>query len=726
MQGGSAPVTQRVITQFWLRRLCEAVLFLSGAVLVLYAWARFIPTGYEVPVGLAVTDVAAGVAALTSVLSLILCFWLPQKYTNMWALGVYLLAVAVIATLIVTGGGITSPFASGWFVIATFAGFFGLYVAGGMALLVLAQIILEYFHHALTIPTIFTYIFFGLTPVILSFILWHRQPQKHKGSDVVADLASKLSTVEGKSDVVINTIDDGVVAINRTGIIDLINPSAQELVGWSKGDALGLDWRSVLKLVNSEGREVPEMEHPIAQALATNKPTHSDILSLLTESGKKRLISIVSSPVGTNADGIIVVFRDITKEKAEEREQAEFISTASHEMRTPVASIEGYLGLALNPATANIDEKARDFITKAHESAQHLGRLFQDLLDISRAEDGRLKSEPQVIDVSAMTGDITEGLSHLASEKNLRILFKPNPSHETEGGDRRMQPVYYANVDPNHFREIVSNLVENAIKYTLQGDVVVDVTGDDKLVTVSVQDTGIGIPAEDIPHLFQKFYRVDNSDTREIGGTGLGLYLCRRLAETMSGNLRVESEYKKGSTFFLDVPRMSHEDAMQKLNELPEEGPEIIVDRPLLATPDQQTEGISLIETTEPTAPPATEPPAASPVATPVPAVAAPQPISIPVSVPEDPQPQTIPSAPVAEPAAPPVAPATQPPEMMTLQDIEVAVAAQPVYATPAPQVVQQPDPSLAPNQPPPQPSQPVSMPAQPPARTEGVQVPSR
>ena len=87
-----------------------------------------------------------------------------------------------------------------------------------------------------------------------------------------------------------------------------------------------------------------------------------------------------------------MIFRDITKEKAEEREQAEFISTASHEMRTPVASIEGYLGLALNPATANIDEKARDFITKAHESAQHLGRLFQDLLDISKAEDGRLKN----------------------------------------------------------------------------------------------------------------------------------------------------------------------------------------------------------------------------------------------------------------------------------------------------------------------------------------------
>src|SRR5690606_4513614 len=99
-------------------------------------------------------------------------------------------------------------------------------------------------------------------------------------------------------------------------------------------------------------------------------------------------VSLVASPVGGPGSGIIIVFRDITKEKAEEREQAEFISTASHEMRTPVASIEGYLGLALNPATAQVDEKARNYITKAHEAAQHLGRLFQDLLDTARAEDG--------------------------------------------------------------------------------------------------------------------------------------------------------------------------------------------------------------------------------------------------------------------------------------------------------------------------------------------------
>ena len=117
-------------------------------------------------------------------------------------------------------------------------------------------------------------------------------------------------------------------------------------------------------------------------------------------------------------------------------------------------------------------------------------------------------------------------------------------------------------------------MIENAIKYTPSGEVVVNVTGDDKQISISVKDSGIGIPAEDIPHLFQKFYRVDNSDTREIGGTGLGLYLSRRLAEAMSGNLRVESKYKEGSTFYLEIPRMNSSEAKQRLESAETKKPE--------------------------------------------------------------------------------------------------------------------------------------------------------
>ena len=529
-------------------------------IILLYAWARFIPTGYQLPIGLSVSDLAASVAGIGSLIVLILCFWLPRKHETGIGIFVYLLTVAVATTTIITSGGVVSPFLVMWIIVAIFAGFFGAIILGMMGLLVILQIIATSVQQGINIQFVIGYLFFGFLPLIFSLVLWIR---RQKTDDNTSSLKNKLSAVESKSDVVINAIDDGVLAISKDGNIELINPSAQQIIGWDQGDALGLNWKSVLKLVTSDGKDVEELENPIAQSLSKNQPTHNDKLFLLTSSEKRILVSIVSSPVGTDGEGVIVVFRDITKEKAEEREQAEFISTASHEMRTPVASIEGYLGLALNPATAHIDEKARDFITKAHESAQHLGRLFQDLLDISKVEDGRMKNNPKVINVNEFLKDIFDGLATKADEKQLNYIFMPDIVGESK--EKSLQPIFYANIDPDHFREVVSNLIENAIKYTPSGEVVVNITGDDKQISVSVKDSGIGIPAEDIPHLFQKFYRVDNSDTREIGGTGLGLYLSRRLAEAMSGNLRVESKYKEGSTFYLEIPRMNSSEAKQRL-----------------------------------------------------------------------------------------------------------------------------------------------------------------
>ena len=569
MKKGGIYFKPHAISRFWLRRLCEVALLSCFTIILLYAWARFIPTGYQLPIGLSVSDLAAGVAGIGSLIVLILCFWLPRKHETEIGIFVYLLTVAVAAATIITSGGVISPFLVMWIIVAIFAGFFGAVILGIMGLLVILQIIATSVQQGINVQFIIGYLFFGFLPLIFSLVLWIR---RQKTDDNTSSLENKLSAVESKSDVVINAIDDGVLAISKDGNIELINPSAQQIIGWDQGDALGLNWKSVLKLVTSDGKDVEDLENPIAQSLSKNQPTHNDKLFLLTSSEKRILVSIVSSPVGTDGEGIIVVFRDITKEKAEEREQAEFISTASHEMRTPVASIEGYLGLALNPATAHIDEKARDFITKAHESAQHLGRLFQDLLDISKVEDGRMKNNPKIINVNEFLKDIFDGLATKADEKQLNYIFMPDIIDE--GKEKSLQPIFYANIDPDHFREVVSNLIENAIKYTPSGEVVVNITGDDKQISVSVKDSGIGIPAEDIPHLFQKFYRVDNSDTREIGGTGLGLYLSRRLAETMSGNLRVESKYKEGSTFYLEIPRMNSSEAKQRLESAEVEKPE--------------------------------------------------------------------------------------------------------------------------------------------------------
>lgn len=443
-----------------------------------------------------------------------------------------------------------------------FAGIFGTGTLLILVIIVNGYLINLFLGGTLTRETILGLIMGGELPILISYILWHSKSGNEKSKDrAYYDLANELNQVSNKAEVVISAIGDGVIAIDNQGVIELINPAAQRIIGWGRQDAIGLDYKSVLQLLDAQGHDLTHANDPIFEVLTTNQQKRTNELTLQTNSGKKINISVVASPIGHLGSGAIIVFRDITKEQEEERAQAEFISTASHEMRTPVASIEGYLGLALNPATATIDEKARDFIIKAHESAQHLGHLFQDLLDVTKADDGRLSNNPKVIDVAVFVEDIIEGLKPKADEKGLRVFFKPNTTERNEGSLRNMTPVFYANLDADHLREVFSNLVENAIKYTLKGEVVVDVFGDNDHVVVSISDSGIGIPAEDIPHLFQKFYRVDNSDTREIGGTGLGLYLCRRLIEAMDGRIWVESEYKKGSTFSVELPRISNQEA---------------------------------------------------------------------------------------------------------------------------------------------------------------------
>ena len=377
-----------------------------------------------------------------------------------------------------------------------------------------------------------------------------------KSGEKVSKNTSSSFLGDGKA--ILDAVDDGVLAVDQKGNILAINPAAEQITGWSGSDAAGLVFNSVLKITNNDGAEMLDISNPVNRVLRTNENFTTRDLFIKTQSGKITPIFLAVNSIGEANSGVVVVFRDISKELSDNREQAEFISTASHEMRTPVASIEGYLGLALNPATATIDARAKSFLEKAHENTQHLGQLFQDLLDVTKAEDGRLKNEPVVLDATEFARDIWEGLKPKAENKGLEYVFMPD--HNVTG-EKTIMPVFFIHADRDHLHEVLNNLFENAIKYTPSGTVAVNVTGDNDSVQISVKDSGIGIPAEDLPHLFQKFYRVDNSETREINGTGLGLFLSRKLTESIGGKLTVESEYKKGSVFTVKLPRITRENA---------------------------------------------------------------------------------------------------------------------------------------------------------------------
>lgn len=534
--------------------------FLVSIIFVgIYCWDNFSKT-LIISDATTISLPVAIISALTALISLVTYFWIPKKYIFIVSLSIFYLSAAAIGLLIISTGWLSSPFIALWLLVGLFAAIFGQW--GLLPALIAASIFaaINYINNRLTTDEIIIISIYGLLPLIISLTVWHSKSDRdamESDDRAYKNLANELNEVASKSEVVINAIGDGVIAIDSQGIIQLINPAAQQIIGWVKQDALALNYKSILRLVNQNNESLDPSCDPIRQVLNNNQQIRENDLSIMTKNDKKIMISLVVSPVGETGSGVIAVFHDVTKERAEEREQAEFISTASHEMRTPVASIEGYLSLSLNPQTAQIDDRARDFIMKAHASAEHLGHLFQDLLDISKADDGRISNNPQVMNIVTFVHDVVQGLAPKAAEKGLRLIYKPMPDNTSE---RYIAPSYSVNVDNDHVREIVNNLVENAIKYTPNGEILIDINGDDDHVVISVKDSGIGIPTEDIPHLFQKFYRVDNKDTREIGGTGLGLYLCRRLSEIMGGRIWAESVRGSGSVFYVELPRMSSQE----------------------------------------------------------------------------------------------------------------------------------------------------------------------
>lgn len=510
-------------------------------------------------------------ALVVALLSVLAYFISPSQRLPQAAGIIYLSLLFTVGFLLVSTDPSRSPFIALWLLVSVFAGLFGfrmLLAIFGTVNIYLAMAFLI-FHTINPGRDLIILLLAYELPFLVSWLIWHHKSKpEHEKDKAYNELVRELSQVANKSEIVINAIADGVIAVDSQGVVQLINPAAQRIIGWGKQDALKLDYKSVLKLLDIKEKALSDADDPVQEVLRKNTSVINNDLILETISGRKLFVSIVASPIGHIGAGVIIVFRDITQEKQAEREQAEFISTASHEMRTPVATIEGYLGLALNPNTATIDQKAQSYLIKAQESVRHLGQLFQDLLDISKVDDGRLKNNPKVIDLVAYVNEIVSTFQTRAKEKNLVLLFKPAVTSDMT---RKLNPVYYVDVDNDHLREVISNLIENAIKYTIKGNITVDITGDNEKVTLSVHDTGIGIPPEDIPHLFQKFYRVDNSATQNIGGTGLGLYLSRRLVEAMDGRLWVESQPGEGSTFYVTLKRIDHEEATERIESYAEE-----------------------------------------------------------------------------------------------------------------------------------------------------------
>ena len=390
-------------------------------------------------------------------------------------------------------------------------------------------------------------------------------PGAQAGVNSAGGAVSGAESAEILANLVLNTTDSGVIIVLPTGVIEYINPAAVSLLGGQMAqNFLGAKLEDILKLENGQGVAIPAQNNLVFYAVNNGQNYTTRGYFLVNLQGQKKPVAFKVITAHSPKNERIVTFYDITSELEAESEQAEFISTASHEMRTPVASIEGYLGLALNPKTATIDERAKKYLEEAKKSSQHLGKLFRDLLDVTKLDDKRIKAHLTPIEVTSTVRSIAEGQIPKMSEKDIHFTFGSSSSANMNGGRVINQEVFAA-VDVDFLREIINNLIENAIKYTNNGGGIwVNVRGDGDRVLINVTDTGIGISPEDSKHVFQKFYRADNSETRTIGGTGLGLYIVKERVEAMSGSTWVESTFGEGSTFYVAFPRLTYEEYLRR------------------------------------------------------------------------------------------------------------------------------------------------------------------
>ena len=362
------------------------------------------------------------------------------------------------------------------------------------------------------------------------------------------------------SQMALDAIHDGVVITDKAGVIRFINPAATRMVNAnSASDVIGIDYTLVVRLESKDGSQLAPNDNPLIRAMQTGQPLEwrAGLIGLNTD--KRIPVAITVLPAEETQGSRIITFRNIAKELEEESAQADFISTASHEMRTPVASIEGYLSLALNPQTATIDERAKKYLTAAHDASQHLGGLFRDLLDVTKFDDGKIRARLMPVELFDLVKQISDGYGPQFTNAKLHYQFGGNDGHI-------LRQLIYTSIDESFMREILGNLIENAIKYTPEGGIVqVNVRGDADRAVISVKDSGIGISADDLQHIFQKFYRADNSQTRTAGGTGLGLYLVKQRVESMGGKVWAESVYGQGSTFFVSLPRITADEYQKRL-----------------------------------------------------------------------------------------------------------------------------------------------------------------
>lgn len=342
-----------------------------------------------------------------------------------------------------------------------------------------------------------------------------------------------------------SSIGDGILATDARGNISEVNSAAVRILGYHAEELLGQWLPRIISAVDEDGKELDLLERPVTQAMVSGKPI-AEKTFYLTKTGQQIPVSVTVSPILVNDRpvGAIEVFRDISHEYEVDRMKSEFISIASHQLRTPLTAIKTYAHMLDSGFGGKLNSRQKDLLDIILGSADRMNELINTLLDIARIEEGRLTITARKINLRSLIKDVLTELRPLAREKHISI----KTSFQT--------PALSTSTDPLLVKEVCLNLLSNALKYTPEnGEVRIDVTNADTHFSVAITDTGYGIPHKEQRRVFSKFFRAENILDKQASGTGLGLYLVKQVIESMGGTVSFSSTEGKGSCFTFTLPR---------------------------------------------------------------------------------------------------------------------------------------------------------------------------
>jgi two-component system phosphate regulon sensor histidine kinase PhoR len=467
-------------------------------------------------------------------------FLVPPKNTRTAAIRLIMFHALAAAYLLCVSG-LDMPFTAGWVVLLLAS--FAYFSTDGLSLSIFtlfATALADILLHLENMDYIVQNILYFVGTLAVGFIAGAISKAQEVDRDELTRSQTEELLQRDRMITIVNNLADAILSTDKNGIIQVYNAALLNLVD-TNTSLEGQKIDAVLPLIDKDNSPFKFTRELKAAATVKNR----DDLSLKIADEPMHL-SVIYSPIrgvdshgSDGSDGYIVILRDITKQKSLEEERDEFISVVSHELRTPITIAEGTLSnVQVMMDRSDIPATTlHNNVKVAHDQVLFLAKMVNDLSTLSRAERG-VADAPEAIDVSALIHDLYNEYAPQAEAKGLHFNLDLSP----QLGEVVASRLY--------LKELLQNFVTNAIKYTKEGEIVVKVhKTDNNIFTFCVTDTGIGISKSDQAHIFEKFWRSEDYRTRETGGTGLGLYVARKLSKKLGVTITMSSRLNHGSSF---------------------------------------------------------------------------------------------------------------------------------------------------------------------------------